>query len=80
MRNLEKINVSLIDNHSFEDVLLNQNVIKNRARSVSPEFMLEYETDECVIYLYDLIAYIMLHKKDTGENIDREIIDLFRLF
>ena len=79
MRVLSKLDKTLIDNHLLDDVLLNKTVLKNRARSVSPDFILEYEDDECVLYLYDLIAYIMLNKKENGEVVDNTIIELIGL-
>ena len=79
MYNLKKLDVSLINNHSVEDVLLNKMVMENRAKSVSPEFILEYEDEDCVLYFYDLIAYMMFYNKDfNGKCIDNDIINIMK--
>ena len=70
-------NNSLVDNYTIDE-LLNLRVLENRARSVSPEFLCRYGDDICNLYLYDLIAYILLNcNKSDGKLIDEEVIALF---
>lgn len=78
MGNISAFNFDLIDNHCLDD-LLNLRILENRARSVSPEFLDDYDDDFYTLYLYDLIAYILLNSNNEDKIIDEEVIALFAL-